>query len=141
MINFKKGFKKRKGSLLVDVAIAMIVIMILIIGGLVGYQEIKDNANRTAANQELQTLKSAMVSYIGLSKSSSAPSDLGGLITGLTAANSIDNSAHVNFVQKDGWTSSASSFVDPWGNTYTLSTTNRTISSTAGGSTAISVSY
>lgn len=145
MMNFvlmNKGLKKRKGSLLAEIGIYMVIVMVLLMIGYSGFNSIKDTANRTTATNELNTLKTGVQSYVGLSKTSSLPTDLGGLITGLTAAQSIDKAPHVNFVSKDGeWTSTASTFVDPWGVAYDYDAATRTITSTAGGGTAIVVNF
>ena len=73
--------------------------------------------------------------------SGNPPADLGALVTGLTAVQSNDGVAKTSFVAKSTWTTTATSFVDPWGNAYTYVPATHTISSTNNGGTAISVTF
>ena len=69
------------------------------------------------------------------------PTNLGALVTGLTAAQTVDGLPRAAFIRKTGWTSDATSCVDAWGVAYVYSAATRTITSTANGGTAIVVNF
>lgn len=129
---------KRKGFLSAELMIVIVITLILMVGAFIAYNEYKDNANRTVAMQDMQILKQGVISYSGLRSDSALPSDLGDLITGITATNSIDGVQHNSFIQRKGWTT-ASNIKDPWGVAYAYSynTTSNTgsISCTHNGTT------
>lgn len=137
---------KLRGDLLMNTVLAIIVMLIIVVAGFYGFREMKDNANRTVANQELQLLKGGVIAYAGLSKDSRPPSSLAVLVQNpsLTAANAIDGVDHAPFVEKRTWTSTGNTILDPWGNPYQLtydeSTGTGTISSTGNGK-PISVNF
>ncbi|MDR1701514.1 MAG: type II secretion system GspH family protein [Sporomusaceae bacterium] len=140
---FKKrlSFKKRKGFTLIELLVVLGAL--IVISGLAtwGIDAVQDASRRAATNQDMAILRDAVQAYQAMSKTGKPPTSLGDLVTGLTAAQSIDGQVHANFVKKAGWTSAASSFIDHWNNAYTYSATARTISSTNNGGTAIVYSF
>ncbi len=139
---------KKKGFFSMELTICIVVAMLLMVMALVAYPEYKNNANRTAAMQDMKTLKAAVVSYCGLSISNQPPANLGVLLSNpsLQAADAIDGVDHGPFLEaKRGWTTDASSIKDPWGNTYQYAfdatTKEGTITTTGGGSQPMSISF
>ncbi len=133
--------RKRKGfAFTSDLALAMLIGMIILFAVILGWPTIRDQANRYTANNELNTIKTAVTMYMGAAKSAAPPANLAALVTGLTAAQSIDHAAHKNLIDKKGWTTD-STFLDPWGNQYIYDASARTIKSSAGGGDEISVSF
>lgn len=111
---------KVRGFFSAELVICMVVGMILLVGAFLGFREIKDNANRTTAQREMQMLKNGVVAYAGLSRSSQPPANLGVLLANpsLPADEAIDGVDHVQFVEKKVWTTSGDSILDPWGEAY-----------------------
>ena len=64
--------------------------MIIYYVATVAYPEYRNNANRAQAKEDLSTLKTAVITYQGLSKTPGADITMDDLTTGLTAAESID---------------------------------------------------
>lgn len=141
LLAIETKMKKRKGVLSVEFVFIVAAIVILAAILIPKYMDFQESTRRAVAAQELKTLAESCVFYAALSKDGQPPANLGALVTGLTAAQSNDGQAYGSFIVKKGYTSTASSFVDPWGNAYTYDATNRTISSTANGGTAISQNF
>lgn len=142
-----QGFKvKRMGIFSAELAICMVVAMILLVGAFLGWPMYKDNANRTVAQTEMKTLKTGVISYMGMHKSSQPPSNLGDLLAepALAATDAIDNVDHSAFVQKKNWTTSGDSVLDPWGQPYELTydaSTGKGVISTKGNGKKMEVEF
>ena len=133
--------EKKKGFSMIELAIYIIIISTLMAVGAFAFVGYQDRAKRSVTMDELNTLSQAILTYTADSKTGSLPANLGALITGLTAAQSIDGVAHGQYVTKTGWTSDSTTFIDGWGNAYTYNSGARTISSTNNGGTAIVKSF
>ena len=136
-----KPKKRRNGFSLVELGIAMIVLALIVGVAYTFYDGIMDGAKTTKVKDELDVLAKACIQYQINSVAGNPPANLGSLMTGLTAAQSNDRVAKPKFVTRNGWTSDASTFKDPWGNQYVYNAANRTITSTANGGTAITVYF
>lgn len=135
--------KKKKGWLSAEVVIVMVVVMLLLVGAIIAYPHMKDSANRTTAQQEMQTIKAATQVYMGYARNSQPPASLAALVAGLKPEDAIDRAEHLNLIDKPEWKNNAAAMLDPWGNQYDYSAGDRTITSTAGGGTAtpITISF
>lgn len=105
-----KSGKKRKASLLLDIVLGVVLMMIIYYVATVAYPEYRNNANRAQAKEDLSTLKTAVITYQGLSKTPGADITMDDLTTGLTAAESIDGTDHSPVLEE--------SKLDPWGGEY-----------------------
>lgn len=141
LLAIETKMKKRKGIGAVEIIFVVAVIVILAAMLIPKFMDFQESSRRAVTMQELKTLSENCALYAALSKDGKPPANLGALVTGLTATQSSDGQVYGSFIVKKGYTSTASSFVDPWGNAYVYDGTNRTISSTANGGTAISQAF
>lgn len=134
IVQIQGRIKKRKGFGMVDLVMYAVGVAILIGGIFYAIQNFTDGNRRTVAWQDLDMLISDVQLYIGYSSTATAPTDLGKIVTGLTAAQSIDQVAHTTEFQiKPTWTTDPNSFIDPWGNAYLYDAAARTITCTNNG--------
>ena len=133
--------RKRKGFSLPELSITILCMMVLATILYLAYDKIQESARRSTTMRDMETLQSAVLMYSTAHISGSLPADLGALVSGLTAAQTVDGIARTAFVRKSGWTSDASTCVDAWGNAYVYNASTRTITSTANGGAAITVSF
>lgn len=129
--------RKHKGMTAMELAVVCIVIVLISAGAAWGFSHLTESGKRAVANSEAASLAKACALYESDNRAAAPPTDLGALITGLTAAQANDGVAKTRYVSKDTWTATAASITDPWGNAYTYSSTNRTVTSTNNGNTAI----
>jgi Tfp pilus assembly protein PilE len=132
--------KHAKGISTMDLSIYIVIAAILLTAGLVAYNSYQDRARRNTVREELNALAQACVNYQSDSATGSLPTDLGKLVTGLTAAQTVDGVIRGSYVAKTTWTTDATTFTDPWGSQYVYNTTARTITSNGSGS-AITKSF
>ena len=133
-------FKRRNGFSLVEATFVMILVLVLSVAYLMSPQII-DTAKRVQTKNDMSTITSAIMIYQANNINQQVPSNLGDLVTGLSAAQSTSGIAQTDFIKRDGVTSDASSFVDSWGNPYIYNSSARTLSSTANGGTPITVNF
>lgn len=133
--------KKRRGLSIIEMGLVALAMMIFAAIGVGLYQGFNENNKRAVAHQETKMLADACAQYENYSRAGAPPVDLGALVTGLTAANSNDGATHIPFVTKTGWTATATTFTDPWGNAYVYSAATRTVGSTNNGGTAWNDSF
>lgn len=133
--------KKRKGLSIIEMGLVALAMMIFAAVGVGLYQGFNENNKRAVAHQETRMLADACALYTNYNRAGTPPADLGALVTGLTAANSNDGVAHIPFVTKTGWTATATTFIDPWGNAYAYSAAARTVGSSNNGGTLWSDSF
>jgi len=117
--------RKRKGFTLVEIMIALAVVIALSVAAFFAFNQVQDMRKVAQVQSDLDALANGCLAYESVSSSQSLPASLADLTTGLTAANTIDGVAHTNFV-----TTQKASLTDPWGNAYTYSAANRTITCT-----------
>lgn len=108
----ENNIKKRQGSLLLDIVIGIVLMMIIYYVATVSYPEYRNNANRSQALEDLRTIKQAVISYQGLSKTTPSNITMEDLQTGLTANESIDGTTHEALLKE--------SKTDPWGGDYVI---------------------
>lgn len=126
--NKKEG---QKGFTLVELMIALAVVITLSVAAFFGYSQVQQMRKIAQMNNDLDAISSGALAYESLSIDSTPPSDIDDLITGLTAAQSIDGTAHSNFITSTkAGSGDTASITDPWGVEYTYSQTARTISCT-----------
>ena len=106
-VSRKNNILKRKGSLLLDIIIGIVLMMIIYYVATVSYPEYRNNANRSQALEDLRTIKQAVISYQGLSKVT--PSNLQ---EGLSATESLDGTTHEALLKE--------AKTDPWGGEYVI---------------------
>ena len=136
-----KSMQKVKGQSTMDLAIYIVIASLILLVGSYAYGAFRDRVARNNTNSELATLAEACIVYQADNVAGTPPANLGALVTGLTAAQSIDGVAKGTYVTKTTWTNDPASFVDGWGNAYQYSTAARTITSTNNGNTAIVKAY
>ena len=132
---------KRKGFSLPELSITILCMMILATILYLAYDWIQNSAKRSTTMRDMETLQSACLMYAAARSDGAFPANLGALVTGLTASQTVDGLARASFVRKTGWTATASTAVDGWGNAYTYDAAARTITSTANGGTPIVVNF
>lgn len=104
--------KKRKGSLLLDIVIGIVLMMIIYYVATVAYPEYRNNANRAQAKEDLSTIKTAVITYQGLSKTPGSSITMDDLTTGLPADEAIDGVQHAPLLTENK--------LDPWGGEYDI---------------------
>ena len=124
--------KKRGGYLIIELAFWFVVMAIIaaIALGLLGNT---DGAKVTAANQELDQIRTAVLSYQTYRIDGAYPDNLGDLLqdTTINAIDAIDGREHGPFLEPTPrWSTSA--LKDAWGNDYQLK--DDAVYSTAGSS-------
>lgn len=129
--------KHFKGMTPMELGVVMIAIVLLTAAAVWGFSSLSESSKRAVANQEVAALAKAILLYEGDNKTAALPANLGALVTGLTADQSNDGVIKKAYVSKKGWTADSTTFKDPWGNAYVYSTTNRTITCSNNGGTAI----
>ena len=132
---------KRKGFSLPELSITILCMMILATILYLAYDWIQNSAKRSTTMRDMETLQSACLMYAAARSDGAFPTNLGNLVAGLTAAQTVDGLARASFIRKAGWTSVASTCVDAWGTAYVYNAAARTITSTANGGTALVVNF
>lgn len=125
---FKKS-AKRKGFTLMEILVACAIIIALSVGAFFAYQQAQQTRKVAQMNQDMEAIANAALSYEAMSTDSSLPTSIADMITGLPAEKSIDGSEHKLLTQFKGG-KEGSDVTDPWGQSYTYSTTDRTITCT-----------
>ena len=128
-INVKKlSAKRRKGFSLMEIVMACALIIALSAGAFFGYSQAQQTRKMAQMTNDMEALATACVTYESTNINSLPPDALSDLVTGLTAEESVDNTAHDNFVTskkaEDG------TFLDPWGQEYQYDAAERTITCT-----------
>lgn len=108
----KEDMRKRKGSLLLDIVIGIVLMMIIYYVATIAYPEYRNNANRSQAYEDLRTIKQAVITYQGLSKTTPTNITMQDLQTGLTADESLDGTDHDAVLKENK--------LDPWGGEYQI---------------------
>ena len=120
--------KKRKGFSMVEIMLALAVIIALGVGAFFAFNQVQQMRKIAQMNSDLDALAQGCLAYEAMNINSLPPDSLSDLVNGLSADESVDGTAHDNFVTstkaEDG------SFTDPWGTEYVYSQSDRTISCT-----------
>ena len=128
----KEQKKKKKGGYLIIELAFWFVVMAIIAAIALGLLGNTDGAKVTAANQELDQIRTAVLSYQTYRIDGAYP-DLPKLLSDecIGKDDSIDGRPHGAFLEGSArWTSEG--LRDPWGNLYVLDEQNNTVYSTAG---------
>lgn len=131
----KATTSKKKGGYLILEITAFLIFMFFMFNYGLGLFGNTDSAKVTNANEELEQIRTAVISYKTYNLYGSYPASLGELVESpcLTKDESRDGRQHDRFLQPNSrWTTS--SLKDMWGNDYVLDTQNGTVYSTAGSS-------
>lgn len=137
---FKKPLvKKRQGSMVMELMAYILGGALVLVVGIFAFVLLFDRINVYRAERDMDAIVSGCQAYQYNSATSSLPTELGQLVSGLDSGQTNDGTTVTNFVEKAGkkWTSDSKSFVDPWGNQYQYDVSNQTITSSHNGKTAI----
>lgn len=136
IMNWKKNRQaRRKGFSLPEILVACAIIIALSSAAFFGFNQAQQTRKMAQMQSELEAIATACLTYEALASDSMPPASLTELISGLSATDSIDGTAHTNLLT---WTKSNASTAgedgkitselnNPWGNAYTYSQTDRTI--------------
>ena len=121
--------RKHKGFSFMEILVSLVLIVSLSVGAFFMFNEAQQTRKMAQMNNDMDAIVNGLLTYESLNLDSALPDSIASLVNpGLTAAESIDGSAHQNIVRstkaEDG------NFVDPWGQAYTYSSTDRTLSCT-----------
>lgn len=125
--------RKRKGFSFMEILVSLVLIVALSVGAFFMFNEAQQTRKMAQMNNDMDAIVNGLLTYESLNIDSQLPAgaDSEGLkllVTGLPAANSIDGVAHANLVRSTKATDGA--FVDPWGQAYKYSQSDRTLSCT-----------
>lgn len=126
---FKKS-AKRKGFTLMEILVACAIIIALSVGAFFAYQQAQQTRKMAQMNQDMEAIANAALSYEAMSNNSALPKSIRDLLSGLSGDNSIDGVDHQLLTQLKGKAASTENISDPWGNPYTYSDTDRTVTCT-----------
>ena len=126
----KLNNKRRKGFTLIEIMVACAIIIALSVGAFFGYSQAQQSRKMAQMRQDMEAICTASLAYEAMSLNSTPPASVQALITGLTAAQSIDGVAHKFLTQTKGSTTSTDKILDPWGTEYGYSQTDRTVTCT-----------
>lgn len=121
---------KRKGFTLMEILVACAIIIALSVGAFFAYQQAQQTRKMAQMNQDMEAIANAALSYEAMSSTSSLPTDIAAMLSGLKAADSIDGVDHQLLTQFKGSAASTDNISDPWGDNYTYSNTERTVTCT-----------
>ena len=124
-----EGKAVKKGFTLLEIVVVIGVIGVLIGLFLPRYESINHNKIMTKMRSDMKTISTACLMYEMDSNTASLPSTLPALSTGLSASESRDGLAHDSYIIFNSKNSDGE-FLDPWGQPYVYSSTERTISCT-----------
>lgn len=120
--------KKRKGFSLVEILVSCAIIIALSVAAFFGYQHAQQTRKMAQMNNDLEAIANAALTYEALSLTSMPPTDIATLVQGLSADESIDGSEKTDLITTTKNTDNG--ILDPWGNAYEYSQTDRTITCT-----------
>lgn len=121
---------KRRGFSLPEILVACAIIIALSSAAFFGFNKAQHTRKMAQMQSEMEAIATACLTYEALASSSMPPADLGTLITGLTATDSIDGCSHENLLTWTRSNTSADGLTNPWGNAYTYDADARTITTT-----------
>lgn len=113
--------KKRRGWVTWEIMLGVILVLALIGGLIYKFPEIRASTNRAAALQDMQTIRTLVISYSGFRKDGQPPATLEDLASNpsISADDAVDGADHGAFLDLSKRSSSAGLVLDPWGNAYT----------------------
>lgn len=131
-LRMKAAEKRRQGFTLIEIMVACAIIIALSVGAFFGYSQAQQSRKMAQMRQDMEAICTAALAYEALSINSTPPASIDALMTGLSAANSVDGVAHQFLTQARGTssTSATRSILDPWNTAYTYSQTERTVTCT-----------
>lgn len=119
--------KRRKGFTLIEIMIACAIIIALSVGAFFYYSQTQQSRKMAQMRQDMEAICTASLAYEAMSLDSTPPASVQDLITGLSAAQSIDGVAHKFLTQTQGSTTSTDKILDPWGTEYVYDQSARTV--------------
>lgn len=140
MLNLIKA-KKFKGITAYELMGVLLVIIILATAAGWMVHEFVESGKRATTHSDAATLAVACGMYESQSKAGTPPADLGALVTGLTAAQSVDGVAKARYVTPSTWTSDPTTIVDQWNEAFVYDAAARTITSNNNGNDPIVKSF
>lgn len=111
--------KKRKGMLFIEIVVVLGLVIAITSWVFMKYSNSQITSRITQMHNDLRTISTAAVAYSASALDGSFPSTVSEAGFTLPAANSRTG-IEEKFLPKD--------MPDPWGGTYTIDTTNRTVS-------------
>lgn len=136
IIKINSKMKKRHGEGFIPFLLWMTALIIFLAAISPKFGDLFESTRRTATIQDMKTLAEQCALYTVRAADGKPPANLGNLVTGLTAAQTVDGIAYGNFLATGKYTSDPASFVDRWDNPYQYDPDARTITSTMNGGTA-----
>ena len=121
--------RKRKGFSFMEILVSLVLIVSLSVGAFFMFNEAQQTRKMAPMHNDMDAIVNGSLTYESLNLDSALPDSLATLVNpGLAAGDSIDGSAHTNIVRSTKATDG--NFVDPWGQVYSYSATDRTLSCT-----------
>ena len=121
-----KILKKRKGFTLVEIMVCCAIIIALSCAAFFGLNQAQQTRKVAQMHSDLEAIATACLVYESLHVNGELPTDIDSLIdTGLAEADSIDGTAHPNLLRLSR--ADNNTITNPWGEAYTLNTSERTI--------------
>lgn len=118
--------KKRKGFTLVEIMVCCAIIIALSCAAFFGLNQAQQTRKIAQMHSDMEAIATACLVYESLHVNGELPSTLDSLITtGLAASDSIDGTAHPNLLRLSR--ADNTTLTNPWGESYTLNTSERTI--------------
>lgn len=108
--------KQRKAFSISELMVYMIVVLFLVGVLFLGLPFLINQAKVTTAKQEMDTIKTAVITYQMMAINPSDSITMDDLKTGLTAEESVDGLSHQNILPEDA------DLNDPWGGEYLIET-------------------
>lgn len=120
--------RRRNGFSMVEIMVGLAIVIALGVGAFFAFNQVQQMRKMAQMNSDLDAIVNGCLAYESMNINSLPPAALSDLVTGLTADESVDGSAHENFVTSIKATDGA--FTDPWGTEYVYSQSERTVSCT-----------
>ena len=120
MLKITKFKTKKHGWVTWEIMLGVILVLVLIGGMVYKFPEIRNSTNRSAAFQDMQTIRTLVISYAGFRKDGRPPATLETLATSpsISADEAVDGADHGAFLDLSKRSTSSGQILDPWGNEY-----------------------
>lgn len=140
MYNLKKQLRKRTGFVMMEVLVVL-GILIVLIGLASGLDWAEDYARLTTTKADMDTIIKGIKTYETMRTDKQLPSNLGDLVTGVEKNKSKSGMETGALIDKENWTSDASTFVDQWDEPFIYDPSSRTLTSTNNGKDPIIMTF